>query len=108
MTTRRKAAARPKRGARPQRGRVLALASDLIVADAAALQSRLVRLLDTDGLVSVDAGRTRRIDTACFQLLLAFVRGREAAGKPVAWSATNPEFTTTAQTLGLADALGLA
>ena len=108
MTTRRKAAARPKRGARPQRGRVLALAPDLTVADAAALQSRLLRLLDAAGPVSVDAGKTRRIDTACFQLLLAFVRDRRAGGKPVAWSATNPEFTATAQTLGLAGALGLA
>jgi anti-anti-sigma regulatory factor len=108
MTTRRRAAARPKRGARPQRGRVLALAPDLTVADAAALKVRLSRLLGVPGQVSVDAGETRRIDTACFQLLFAFVRDRQAAGKSVAWSATNPEFTSTARTLGLAGALGLA
>jgi ABC-type transporter Mla MlaB component len=87
---------------------VLTLAPDLTVADAAALKSRLIRLLNAAGTVSVDAGETRRIDTACFQLLLAFVRGRQAAGKAVAWSATNAEFAATAQTLGLAGALGLA
>jgi anti-anti-sigma regulatory factor len=108
MTTRRKAAARPKRGARPQRGRVLSLAPDLTVVGAAALKSRLTQLVGVAGPVSVDAGETRRIDTACFQLLLAFVRDRQAAGKSVTWSAMNPEFTSTAQTLGLAGALGLA
>ena len=108
MKMRRKAAARPTRSVRPQLVRAIALASDLTIAQAGALKSRLERLLDVAGPVSLDAGATRRIDTACFQLLLAFVRDRQLAGKPVTWSATAPEFTATAHTLGLSAALGLA
>jgi anti-anti-sigma regulatory factor len=108
MKTRRKAAARPKRSARPQRGRAFALPVEITIAEAGALKSRLQGLLDVAGPVSVDASATRRVDTACLQLLLAFVRDRQLAGKPVTWAATAPEFTATARTLGLAAALGIA
>ena len=99
MKPRRRAAARPK---------ALALTSELTIAQAGDLKTRLSRLLAVDGPVSVDASATRRVDTACLQLLLAFVRDRQAAGKAVSWKATAPEFTDTARTLGICAALGLA
>jgi ABC-type transporter Mla MlaB component len=108
MKPRRRAAARPKREARPQRGRALSLTSELTIAQAGDLKTRLSRLLGVDGTVAVDASATKRVDTACLQLLAAFVRDRKAAGKAVSWQATAPEFTDTARTLGIAAALGLA
>jgi anti-anti-sigma regulatory factor len=89
------------------RAKVLALAAELTIAQAGTLKTRLTRLLDSKDEVRVDAGATRRVDTACLQLLLAFVRDRRNAGKAVTWKATAPEFTTTAKTVGLAGALGI-
>lgn len=93
---------------RPARGRTLVLTPELTIAQAGDLKTRLSRLLSGDSPVSLDASATRRVDTACFQLLLAFVRDRKAAGNAVAWKAAAPEFTDTARTLGIAGVLGLA
>ncbi len=98
---------KPRR-TRPVRGRALTLTSELTIAQAGDLKTRLSRLLGVDGPVSVDASATRRVDTACLQLLIAFVRDRQAAGKKVTWTGSAPEFTATARTLGICAVLGLA
>jgi len=107
-TRRRTGSARARRGAGGKPGKVIALTDECTIAQAGALKSRLARVLAHPGPVCLDAGATRRIDTACFQLLLAFVRDRRAAGKAVTWGATGPDFVSTARTLGLSAALGMA
>jgi ABC-type transporter Mla MlaB component len=103
---------RPTRGRRRSGGRsgaksdrTLRLDAQCTIAQASAVKARLARLLGHPGKVAVDGGAVERIDTACLQLLAAFVRERRAADRPVAWSNASAELIDNARLLGLSAVL---
>jgi ABC-type transporter Mla MlaB component len=106
MKTRRKPAAARRRKSVPERARVLALDEQCTIARAGEVRSRLVRLLEHAAPVTIDAGRVERVDTACLQLLTAFVRDRRSAGREVTWRAPTAAFLESVTLLGLGSLLG--
>jgi ABC-type transporter Mla MlaB component len=99
---------RPTRGRRRSGGedeKTLRLEAQCTIARASAVKARLARLLAHPGSVALDAGSVERIDTACLQLLAAFVRERRAAERPVAWSKASAELLDCARLLGLSAVL---
>ena len=106
---------RPTHGRRRSGGagdRTLRLDAQCTIAQASAVKARLARLLGHPGKVALDGGAVERIDTACLQLLVAFIRERRAAEHPVAWHEASAEVINSARLLGLSaeletQALGL-
>jgi ABC-type transporter Mla MlaB component len=85
--------------------KMLRLGAQCTIAQASAVKARLARVLGHPGTVTLDAGSVERIDTACLQLLAAFVRDRRAADRPVAWSKASTELLSSARLLGLSAVL---
>ncbi|HEY1284190.1 MAG TPA: STAS domain-containing protein [Steroidobacteraceae bacterium] len=105
---RRAAASRPTtaaahKGAAPKQSakHVAALAADCTIAQAGVLKSQLAKVLGTAGAVTVNLSSVRRIDTAGFQVLAAFIRERRAAGRAVQCEGATESFSVTASLLGL-------
>jgi ABC-type transporter Mla MlaB component len=98
---------RPAQGRRRSGGgsKKLRLDVQCTIAQASAVKARLARVLGHPGTVTLDAGSVERIDTACLQLLAAFVRDRRAANRPVAWSKASSEVLECARLLGLSAVL---
>ena len=85
----------------------LALPAECLIGNAASLRESLLNVA-ANGEVTLDAGAVQRIDTACLQILAAFVRERHAAQHPVAWSEVPDSFTDRARLLDLEVLLALA
>jgi ABC-type transporter Mla MlaB component len=85
--------------------KMLRLDAQCTIAQASAVKARLARVLGHPGTVALDAGSVERIDTACLQLLAAFVRERRAADRPVAWTRASAELIDSARLLGLSAVL---
>jgi len=104
---RRAAALRPKAAAhqvaapKSSPKRVAALAADCTIAQAGALKSQLAKVFGAPGAVTVDLSSVRRIDTAGFQVLAAFIRERRSAGRGVQCEGATESFSVTASLLGL-------
>jgi anti-anti-sigma regulatory factor len=88
-------------------GGAFAVAAECTVADASTLKSGLAKLLDDSGVVTLDIGAVRRIDTAGLQVIATFVRERESHGRQVEWRGTAPALTAAAKLLGLGSLLKL-
>jgi anti-anti-sigma regulatory factor len=99
-------AARRKAVAAPPPG-ILALPPDCLIASAGDMKSDLLRLAEIETPVTIDASFVQRIDTACFQVLAAFARGRRAAGRPLAWTGVPDAITDSASLLNLTEELGI-
>ena len=102
----RSARARPRGGAGAVRDKVFTLAAQCTIREAPALKARLAKLLGHTGAIALDASRIERIDTACLQLLTAFVRARHAQSRGISWRGATAVFTDSAHLLGLAGFLG--
>jgi ABC-type transporter Mla MlaB component len=85
----------------------LSLTSDCTIAEATALKAGLMQLLSHESAVTLDGSAVQRIDTACLQLLAAFVLEREARGRHVEWQEATDALTSSARTLGLLPVLRL-
>src|SRR5262245_4810032 len=96
-----KAAARKAAPAKRSASRVASLAADCTIAQAGALKSQLAKVVSASGAVTVDLSSVRRIDTAGFQVLAAFIRERHSAGRDVRCEGASESFTVTAHLLGL-------
>jgi ABC-type transporter Mla MlaB component len=96
-----KAAAGKAASAKRSTSRVAALAADCTIAQAVSLKSQLAKVLGAPGAVTVNLSSVRRIDTAGFQVLAAFIRERRAAGRAVQCEGASESFTVTAGLLGL-------
>lgn len=83
----------------------LVLGSDLDIAHAAALKADLQTV--PPGPVELDAEAVGRTDASGLQLLLAFVRQREAQGQSPAWRNVSETLQRDAQDLGVAALLNL-
>ncbi len=87
------------------KGRMLRLDAQCTITQSGAIKARLARVLAHEGTVCLDAGSVERIDTACLQLLAAFVRERRAADRPVLWTRASAELIDSARLLGLSAVL---
>jgi anti-anti-sigma regulatory factor len=92
------AAARP---AKRTSSKVASLAADCTIAQAGALKSQLAKVVGATSAVTLDISAVRRIDTAGFQVLAAFIRERRSAGRGVQCEGASESFTVTAGLLGL-------
>ena len=86
---------------------LVALASNSTVKDAAALKDSLLRVLDEQSSVAIEAKSVERIDTAIIQLLCAFVRDRAARNLAVTWRGTPQPLLDAARLLGVGSLLAL-
>lgn len=77
------------------------------IKDAATLKSTLSPLLEHADPVGLDARAVERMDTAIFQLLLAFVRGRTERNLAVEWLGVPASVIAAASLLGLRELLHL-
>jgi anti-anti-sigma regulatory factor len=108
MTTRRKTgtgraqkAAPAKRSAAARTLKATTLAADCTVAQAVAVKAQLAKVVSHPAAVVLDLSAIRRIDTAGFQVLTAFIRARRAAGRGVELKGATEAFSVTANLLGL-------
>ncbi len=85
----------------------ISLATVITIADVAALKETLMVHGDQQATVCIDAGGVQMIDTAGLQLLLAFIRQRQAQNRDCTLLQPSQAFTDTAALLGLTEPLGL-
>lgn len=81
--------------------RIASLAADCTIAQAAVMKTALAKVIDATSAVTLDVSSVRRIDTAGFQVLAAFIRERRAAGRAVQCEGASESFSVTAGLLGL-------
>jgi ABC-type transporter Mla MlaB component len=84
------------------------LSSNASLRDAGALKDALVRVLDRQATVTLDARAVERVDTATLQLLAAFVRDRQMMSRQCVWHAAPAALIEAARLLGFTAALGLS
>ena len=97
----------PRKASATSNSTTLALPQECLIGNAASLRESLLSVAANDE-VTLDAGAVQRIDTACLQILAAFVRERDAAKHPVKWLAVPDSLTERARLLDLGDLLGVA
>jgi len=95
-----------KRKKNPRECRV-ALAADLVIADAAGLHAQLGEALGQPEPVVLDAAEVARLDTAGLQLLLAFVQARDEALAKWHWENVGAALRDCAAQVGLEKMLQL-
>lgn len=71
------------------------------------LHARLNEVIDTSGMVTLDASKVERIESLALQVLLAFFSTRVAADQGVEWMAVSSEFRRASDLLGLSEILRL-
>lgn len=88
-------------------GHEVALASNCMVKDAAALKQSLLALKDLPQSVVIDAGSVERVDTATLQLLCAFVRERMGHDREITWRSPSVALLDASRLLGVTELLCL-
>lgn len=86
---------------------IITLPAECTLRDAATLQAMLVSTVSPTASVSVDGGAVKRIDTAALQLLAAFARREQVAGRSVEWHSVSAELHKASARLGLSAVLQL-
>jgi anti-anti-sigma regulatory factor len=90
-----------------QAKQTFALPAECVIGNAGSLRESLTTVAKIAD-VTLDASAVQRLDTACLQLLAAFVCERRAAKLPVVWAGAPTLVAERAQLLGLSETLGLA
>jgi anti-anti-sigma regulatory factor len=83
------------------------LGSDLGIERAGDLKDQLLAQLESGRSVVLDGSQVERVHGAGLQLLAAFVREREEAGRKTRIDAPSPALVDAARVLALTTALGL-
>jgi anti-anti-sigma regulatory factor len=83
------------------------LGTDLGIERASDLKEQLLAQLDSGRSVVLDGAQVERVHGAGLQLLAAFVREREEAGRKTRIDAPSPALVDAARVLALTTALGL-
>lgn len=86
----------------------IALAADLGIEQSAELKAALSPHLASKRTVVVDGAAVQRVHSASLQVLCAFCRDREAAGRKTRLDNPSPTLLDAARILALAPILGLA
>jgi ABC-type transporter Mla MlaB component len=97
----------PSSNSAVQSKQTFALPAECVIANAGSLRESLVSLAKVADL-TLDASALQRLDTACLQLLAAFVCERRMADHAISWTGAPALLADRAQLLGLAEALALA
>ncbi len=100
----RKPASNQPASARPAQ---VELAAECTLRDAAALQALLIGAVSGADHVILEGGAVERIDAAALQLLAAFARREQAAGRRLVWQSASDALRQSSAWLGLTDTLGL-
>lgn len=82
--------------------------SDLGIEHAPDLRELLASQLDSGKQVVIDLSRVERIHSANLQLLCAFVRNRNAAGRKTRVADPSPALVDAVRVLALTNALGMS
>ena len=90
-----------------QSGNTLVLDTDMTINGARDLHVKLIGLSKSKDTVVIDASRIEMIDTAIFQLLLAFVITMNNLKTDLIWKEPSEQFIERATILDLIDALSL-
>jgi ABC-type transporter Mla MlaB component len=88
--------------------KAVVLLAECTVRNAMALRTSLLDSLDAPGSVDVEVGAVERVDTACLQLLLAFVRERSQHGRSTAWRGRSDVLEQATTLLGLGGTLAIS
>jgi anti-anti-sigma regulatory factor len=92
---------RTARPAKPHRSSGLVqLPTELGVDQADSLKQLLLKTVERDPLVTLDASEVQRIHTAALQLFCMFCRDRRAAGREVRWHRPSEALRSAAALLG--------
>lgn len=83
------------------------LASDLGIEQSAELKAALAPHLASKRVVAIDAGGVERVHSASLQVLCAFWRDRQKAGRNTRLDNASPALRDAAQILALSSFLGL-
>lgn len=83
------------------------LGTDIGIERASDLKDQLLGQLETGRSVVLDGSQVERVHGASLQLLAAFVREREEAGRKTRIDAPSPALVDAARVLALTTALGL-
>lgn len=83
------------------------LGTDLGIERASELKDQLLTQLESGRSVVLDGSQVERVHGAGLQLLAAFVREREEAGRKTRIDAPSPALVDAARVLALTTALGL-
>jgi ABC-type transporter Mla MlaB component len=105
---RRPGAAPPHTRASGSRSAALCLPPACTLAATEQLQRRLIPLARKSGPVRLEVGAIERIDTACMQLLAAFLHERRASGRAVQLTGESAVFAEAVRLLGLGPLLAAA
>ena len=89
-----------------QEKQTFALPAECVIANAGSLRASLASLTTVADL-TLDASALQRLDTACLQLLAAFVCERRTADRNISWASAPALLAERAELLGLAGALAL-
>jgi ABC-type transporter Mla MlaB component len=104
--TRKRAAVAPAKAARPAPSVAAPLGTDCTIEHAPALHKQLGKLLPNRACVTLDFSALKRCDTAGLQVLVAFIRERREAGRPLEMKGVQDTFLGTARLLGLSAVFG--
>lgn len=85
----------------------IAIGPDLGIEAAADLKALLLPHLESKRSVSIDASAVERVHSASLQLLFAFVRDRDQAGRKTSIDGATKPLLDAARLLGMSAALGL-
>jgi ABC-type transporter Mla MlaB component len=83
------------------------LPAECLIGSIGDLRTQLLERVAIETSVSFDASSVERIDTAALQLLAAFTRDRQAAGRPVEWTCVPALLSEAASLLSLTSVLKL-
>ncbi len=83
------------------------LVADLTLLGADDLRLALLQALERGEHVQLDGRRVQRVDLACLQVLVAFVRATAERGQPASWVGYSKELEQAARVGGVAELLGL-
>jgi ABC-type transporter Mla MlaB component len=103
---RKRATAAPAKAARPAPSATVPLGTDCTIEHAPALHKQLGKLLPNRACVTLDFSALKRCDTAGLQVLVAFIRERREAGRPLEMKGVQDSFLATAKLVGLSALFG--
>lgn len=83
------------------------LPADLGVANAAELQTELLKLIDSPADISLNGGNVERTHTSSLQLLAALIRDLADAGHRCEWTQVSGALLQSASSLGLTELLNM-
>lgn len=85
----------------------ITLNAHLDITEAKTTHEQLSEAINAGDIISIDASRVERADTAGIQLLLAFKKLVEKQKKQIQWESPSRALSRSIKKLGLTDAIGI-